>query len=115
MWTPMSDWREQEVTNETIFREMNEWTEEENDARLGLDRLIDVYMCECSDPRCTEPISLTRREYEAVRAVPIRFAIALNHENPEIDRMLFEYPRFATVEMFDGFGAKIALASDPRR
>jgi hypothetical protein len=112
---PMADWREQEVTNETIFREMNEWTEEANDARFGVDRPIDVYLCECSDPRCTEPICLTRREYEAVRAVPVRFAIALNHENPEIDQKLVENKRFATVEMFAGAGAKIALATDPRR
>jgi hypothetical protein len=111
----MLDWREQEVTNETIFREMNEWTEEANDARLGMDRPIDSYLCECSDPLCTEQISLTRGEYEAVREVPIRFAIALNHENPEIDWMLFENRRFATVEMFHGAAADIALATDPRR
>jgi hypothetical protein len=53
-------------------------------------------------PRCSEPIGLTRSEYEAVRAVPVRFAIALNHENPEIDRVLFENQRFATVEKFLG-------------
>jgi len=50
-----------------------------------------------------------------VRAVPVRFAIALNHENPEIDRVLFENPRFATVEKFYGAGAKIARSTDPRR
>jgi hypothetical protein len=111
----MSDWREQEATNETVFREMNEWTEEANDARLGIDRAIDLYLCECSDRRCTDPISLTRTEYEAVRADPVRFAIALNHENPEIDRVLFENTRFATVEKFYGVGAKIARATNPRR
>jgi hypothetical protein len=111
----MSDWREQEATNETVFRDMNEWTAEADDARLGLDRPIGVYLCECSDRRCTEPISLTRKEYEAVRAVPVRFAIALNHENPEIDRVLFENQRFATVEKFFGAGAKIARTTNPRR
>ena len=58
---------------------------------------------------------MTRPEYESIRAVPIRFAIALNHENPEIDLVLFENLRFATVEKFYGVGAKIARASDPRR
>jgi hypothetical protein len=47
----MTDWREQEATNQTIFRDMNEWTEEAN---------------------------------EDVRSLPTRFAIALNHENPEM-------------------------------
>lgn len=112
---PVLDWREQEATNETIFREMNEWSLETNDANPGKDHRIDTYLCECSDRRCTEPIGLTRPEYEAVRAVPVRFAIALNHENPEIDRVLFENRRFATVEKFYGAGAKIARSTDPRR
>lgn len=114
-WMPMSDWREQEATNETVFREMNEWTEEANDARLGFERSLDVYLCECSDRRCTDPISLTRPEYESVRAEPLRFAIALNHENPEIDRVVFENNRFAAVDMFYGAAAKIARATNPRR
>ena len=78
-------------------------------------RVLDRYLCECSDRGCTEPISMTRDEYEAVREVPIRFAIALNYENPEIDRVLIENERFATVEKFYGAGAKIARATDPRR
>lgn len=111
---PMLDWREQEATNETVFRAMNEWSRDANDASpAGL--RIDTYLCECSDRRCTEPIGLSGSEYEAVRAVPVRFAIALNHENPEIDRVLVENPRFATVEKFYGAGAKIARNTDPRR
>ncbi len=112
---PMLDWREQEATNETIFRAMNEWSEDANDSDPDMDHRINTYLCECSDSRCTEPIGLTRPEYEAVRAVPVRFAIALHHENPEIDRVLFENPRFATVEKFYGAGAKIARSTDPRR
>jgi hypothetical protein len=112
---PMPDWRDHEAENETVFRAMNEWTEEANDAHLRVGHGIDTYLCECSDGRCTEPIGLTRPEYEAVRAVPVRFAIALNHENPEIDRVIFENQRFATVEKFYGAGAKIARGTDPRR
>jgi hypothetical protein len=115
MSTPNIDWRDQEATNETIFREMNEWTREANDERLELDGPMDSYLCECSDRGCTDPISLTRPEYEAVRAGPVRFAIALNHENPEIDRVLSENPRYATVEKFFGAGARIARDSNPRR
>jgi hypothetical protein len=111
----VADWRDQEATNETIFREMNEWTEEENDARLGVMRQMDAYVCECSDRRCTEPISLTRPEYEAIRAISVRFAIALDHENPELDRVVSENERFATVDKFYGAGARIARAADPRR
>ena len=111
----MSDWREQEARNETVSREMNEWTEEANDARLGWDRSIDTYLCECSDASCTDPIRLTRPEYESVRAVAIRFAIAPKHENPEIDRLVTENDRFATVDKFYGIGRRIARATNPRR
>jgi hypothetical protein len=111
----VSEYLEQEAKNETIFRDMNEWTERANDARYGIGRPMDHYFCECSDRRCTQPISLTRPEYEAVRAIPVRFAIALNHENPEIDRVLFENERFATIEKFYGSAARIARATDPRR
>ena len=78
----MSDWRDKEAIHETVFREMNEWTEEGTDAVLGSGDRIDAYLCECSDRGCTEPIRLTRLEYEAIRVEPLRFAVALNHENP---------------------------------
>ena len=111
---PMSDWRDQEAANQTIFREMNEWTEE-GYGRSRTKGDLDAYLCECSDARCTEPISLSRREYEAIRAEPIRFAIALNHENPELDSVVAENDRFATVDKVEGSAARIARASDPRR
>lgn len=110
-----SDWKEQEATNQTIFREINEWTEEGNDALLGLGPRIDTYLCECSDRSCSEPIRLTRLEYESIRAESVRFAIALNHENPEIDRVVVENERFATVDKFHGVPARIARQTDPRR
>ena len=111
----MLDWRDQEAANETIFREMNEWTEEANDALLGLGDRTDSYLCECSDRRCSEPIRLTRLEYESIRAEPLRFAIALNHENPEIDRIVGENERFATVDKFHGGPRRIARETYPRR
>jgi hypothetical protein len=43
------------------------------------------------------------------------FAIALNHENPEIDRIITENERFAAIEKFSGSAAMIARASEPRR
>jgi hypothetical protein len=111
----VADWREQEATNETIFREMNEWTEEENDARIGPERPMDTYVCECSDRRCTDPVRMTRTEYESIRSIGVRFVIALDHENPEIDRVIAENERYATIEKFYGAGARIARAADPRR
>jgi hypothetical protein len=112
---PVADWRDQEATNETIFREMNEWTREAVDAGREAIPPMEAYLCECSDRRCTEPISLSRAEYESVRAWGTRFAIALNHENPEIDLVIVENDRFATIEKFQRSAAEIARATDPRR
>ncbi len=111
----MLDWRDKEARNETVFREMNEWAVDHRDWGAGTDRGADTYLCECSDTRCTDPITLTRPEYEAVRAVAVHFAIALNHENPEIDQVISENERYTVVEKFDGSGARIARESDPRR
>ena len=62
-------------------------------------RLID-FVCECCDGRSTEPIALTRAEYESVRATSNRFAIRLHHENP--------------VDKIEGVALRIARDTDPR-
>jgi hypothetical protein len=111
----VADWRDQEATNQTIFREINEWTAEGKDPRPGIGPRSHAYLCECSDRRCTQPIRLTPFEYERIRAEPVRFAIALNHENPEIDQLIEENERFATVETFHSSAVRIARATDPRR
>ena len=116
MATALDDWRVLEATNQTIFREMNEWTEDDHDARQGSDRAgFDAYLCECGDGSCSDPILLTRTEYEAVRSIPIRFAIAMDHENPEIDLLVAEHGRYAVVDKVYRETAWIALGSDPRR
>ena len=111
----MSSLHETLARTQVIFRDMNEWIEDANSERSGTDRSMGTYLCECSDQRCTDPISLTHEEYESIRAVPVRFAIATNHENPEIDLVRFENARFAAVEKFMGVAARIARATDPRR
>jgi hypothetical protein len=112
----VSDWRVQEAINQTIFREMNEWTEADRDGREGRGRLgLDSYMCECGDANCSEPILLTRSEYESIRSVPIRFAIAMDHENPEIDLLVREYGRYAVVDNVYGETSGVARITNPRR
>jgi hypothetical protein len=110
-----ADWRMAEATNQTIFREMNEWTRDDEGARGDASRGRDIYLCECGDGTCTAPILLTPTEYEAVRSEPTRFAIAPNHENPEIDSVLIEYERYTVVDKSFGQASEIARASDPRR
>ena len=76
---------------------------------------LEEYVCECSYGACTAVLALTRAEYEGVRAEGTHFAIAVNHENPEIDRIVSENERFAVVEKFLAMPRRLARESDPRR
>jgi hypothetical protein len=110
-----TDWRVQEARNAAASREINEWTLEAGRSELRSDRSMHAYFCECSDARCRQRIDLTDPEYEVVRSEAVRFLIAPLHENPEIDRVVAENERYATVEMFYGEPARVARATDPRR
>ena len=50
-----------------------------------------------------------------IRSEPTHFALALNHENLEIDKVITENERFATIEKSFGAPSRIARESDPRR
>ena len=107
----MADWRETEVGNETRARDINEI----EDANIEHPRgASNRYVCECSDASCVATISLTQQEYEGVRAHGAHFAIALDHENPELDLLVAELDGFAIVQKLPGFPARLAMASDPR-
>ena len=107
----MDDWRTEEINNQIRFRSANEAIEAADDEVVHRSR--ETYICECSDANCTAPILMTRFEYESVR-VATNFAIAPNHENPELDRVLDEYERFSRISILPGVYARIAVDSDPR-
>jgi hypothetical protein len=108
----MSDWREQEVENETRSRDINERIDESNESEAGT---TEPFVCECSDGSCTSLIDLTHVEYEEVRAHGTYFAIATDHESPDLDLMVSERTGFAIIRKLPGLPARIANASDPRR
>jgi hypothetical protein len=110
----MSDYRREEAINETRSRQTNEWIEAAND-RFGAHHPMNEYRCECSDLMCSDVISLTRIEYEAVRADGLHFFIAPHHENPELDGLIVERDRYTIVAKLPGEPAQIALSSDPRK
>jgi hypothetical protein len=109
----MSDWREEEVMNETRSREINEWIDESTGSSGA--GVASSYVCECSDGGCTSRITLTHVEYEEIRAHGTHFAIATDHESPELDLMVSERLGFAIIRKLPGMPARLATASDPRR
>jgi hypothetical protein len=108
----MANWRDRESETQARSREQNEWTAR---ARADAFGWMSTFRCECGDAACTSPIRLTLGEYESVRASATRFAIARNHENPEIEQLVEEHERFAVVEIVAGDAAKLARRSYPRQ
>jgi hypothetical protein len=103
-------WRELEARNEARFRTQNEWVE----TAANMPEQLLAFVCECGDDECCRSISLTTPEYEFVRATSNRFAIALNHENPECEIVISECERYAIVDKIEGWGLRISRATDPR-
>jgi hypothetical protein len=105
--------REERVArNETLFREVNERIKQVN---VGLATVEATdFLCECGDESCTQPISLTMAEYEAVRAEPTHFAVVTGHVVPDVERVLASNERYVVVEKVDPDAVRIVEAEDPR-
>ena len=97
--------------NEASFRRANESLEEKAE-ELGLGDKRTPYLCECEDERCTRVISLTREQYEAVRARPNRFVMLPDHQEAD-DRLVQEADEFVVVEK-QGEEGDLVAARDPR-
>jgi hypothetical protein len=108
----VNDWREEEVLNETRSREINEWIDDSNETS---EEVADPFVCECSDGACTSTITLTHLEYEEVRSEGTHFAIATDHESPDLDVLVSQHVGFAIIRKLPGMPARLAIASDPRR
>ena len=108
----MTGWRDKEARSQALFREVNEHIEQlaENFGTDGQD----LFLCECGNPKCTQAIVLTCAEYERFREHANRFAVALNHENPETETIVEQNERFAVVESYAGVASQIARETDPR-
>ena len=108
----MSGLHEKEARSQALFREVNERIEEiaESFGRDGQDSFI----CECGNQQCSQLIALTRTEYERIRGHGNRFAVALDHENPETETIVEQNERFAVVESYAGEASQIARETDPR-
>ena len=98
--------------NEAFFRDVNERIRDIAD-RHGTDDHAYGFVCECSDPACVERVTLSLREYEAVRAEPTRFVLADGHEIGSIETVVASSPDHVVVEKV-GVAGEVARALDPR-
>jgi hypothetical protein len=77
------------VRNEALFRQVNERLKELGESFSVVAERAD-FICECSNERCTDQISLTLADYERVRSDPTHFVVKTGHEFPRIERVAYE-------------------------
>jgi hypothetical protein len=99
--------------NESVFRDVNERIEEAAES-FGLgDHPLNL-VCECGDSTCVAQISMTRSEYEALRADPTHFAVAPGHEIADVEVIVERRKGYDVIRKNDEEPADIARETDPR-
>jgi len=98
--------------NEAFFRDVNERINEVADEH-GVDGHAYEFICECSDPACADRVTLTRAEYEVIRAAPRRFVLATGHDIAAIEIVVDAGEGHTVVEKA-GEAGRVAEALDPR-
>lgn len=73
-----------------------------------------VFVCECFDDSCEAMVSLSREEYEAVRAHSTRFAVHAEHVDPEVEDVAERHDSHWVTEKTTPDGVRVATELDPR-
>lgn len=81
--------------------------------KLGPAREIDL-ACECIDETCTQRVTMTVGDYEAVRSNPNTFLVLPGHDVPELEEVVREEPNYVVVSKV-GAGVPVAEKLDPRK
>ena len=97
--------------NESFFRQVNERIKDVADGFEAGGPY--EFLCECSDPGCTERIELSQADYEHVRSDPTRFVLAHGHAAPEIEHGVEREDDHVVGEKV-GLAGQIAAQLDPR-
>jgi hypothetical protein len=103
---------ERAARNEALFREVNEQVRSISASQPSTPAEKFLIICECSDDRCTERVSLPLGVYESVRANPRRFVVVAGHDN-DFERVVERSDGYAVVEK-EGDAGRVAEQTDPR-
>ena len=100
--------------NENLFRAVNERIREVGE-EFDVERSQGArFVCECDDPRCTQGVEITVRDYERIRREPTHFFVVPGHEDLEVERVVETVGRCNVVEKLPGAGAEAAREGDTR-
>jgi hypothetical protein len=89
------DDRVKRARTEALFRDVNERIAE-SAQRFAAEST--QFVCECSDPNCTDRVPATLHEYEEVREDGATFIVAPGHSHADIERVRHDRGRFQIVE-----------------
>ena len=98
--------------NEVRFRALNERLRAGSDTWGPGDGILEL-VCECADEDCTRSITLTPRDYEAVRSDETQFVVVQGHERLEVEDVVAGREGWLVVRK-RGEAAEIAADADPR-
>lgn len=98
--------------NQARFREANEGIEPRA-VIAGIEMV--PFICECANPKCTQIIRVTTREYEVVRADPVLFLNAPGHDvhSGEYGEVVSRNDRYVVTQKI-GAAGRIVKSLDPR-
>ena len=104
--------------NQSLLREVNERIEQLAPGTSMFDELqrsraVDL-TCECMDETCTERVTMTIAEYDAVRSDSNTFFIRPGHNVASVEEVVREEPNYVVVRKV-GAGARVAEKLDPRK
>jgi len=98
--------------NEVRFRALNERLRAGSDTWGPGDGILEL-VCECADEDCMHSITLTPRDYEAVRSGETQFVVVQGHERLEVEDVVAGREGWLVVRK-RGEAAEIAADADPR-
>ena len=95
----MSPREERAIRNEELFREVNAHIADLEQRSHGMDmgELLPL-VCECTRTRCTFPIEVDPDTFDWVRENPLRFLVALGHEQLDVESVVERRAGYLIVE-----------------
>lgn len=98
--------------NEAFFRDVNENIARSAEPLYAPDEQI-TFVCECASTSCSDPITLARSEYEAVRGDGSTFAIVAGHDIEEAETVVEQHQQYCVVRKIE-HAQRVAQELDPR-
>jgi hypothetical protein len=99
--------------NEALFREVNERIEGVADALSSNPESLNI-LCECGSASCTERITLSRADYEALRSDAQLFAVYPGHGQTTVEEVVSRHEGYEVVRKYAGLADDIAEETNPR-